>query len=304
MLKRDGGDGGVDRRHDGGTARTRRATTKVAIVRDPNNLFLVLLQAAPRPPRNPGSAGWSQAGRNSRARPPRQTDRLAHARLSSVPRAASRDRLHRRWPRRTGPAPTSSRASATTSSATRHELSGIVAEEHYVAGRATTPIGPADAPRAASRICCWCGPSRRRGLRAVPRRVRGGRRSRCAIAASGWCKLFMNPSVAAKNQAGADHERELALQHRQHRAEHQRAGPGADVHAPAISAPLQVHDGRCGRGRAEGHAESVQLHACGRRARADISAKSGRRRSSTRAIDAASRGRRAVSGWSPTRAGC
>ena len=29
------------------------ATTKVAIVRDPNNLFIVLLQAAPQPPRNP-----------------------------------------------------------------------------------------------------------------------------------------------------------------------------------------------------------------------------------------------------------
>jgi catechol 2,3-dioxygenase-like lactoylglutathione lyase family enzyme len=29
------------------------ATTKVAIVRDPNNLFVVLLQAAPQPPRNP-----------------------------------------------------------------------------------------------------------------------------------------------------------------------------------------------------------------------------------------------------------
>jgi hypothetical protein len=28
-------------------------TTKVAIVRDPNNLFLVLLQVAPQPPRNP-----------------------------------------------------------------------------------------------------------------------------------------------------------------------------------------------------------------------------------------------------------
>jgi len=29
------------------------ATTKVAIVRDPNNLFIVLLQAAPQPPQNP-----------------------------------------------------------------------------------------------------------------------------------------------------------------------------------------------------------------------------------------------------------
>jgi catechol 2,3-dioxygenase-like lactoylglutathione lyase family enzyme len=50
MLKRDGGavvsTGGntVDLPGRGG------ATTKVAIVRDPNNLFLVLLQAAPRPP--------------------------------------------------------------------------------------------------------------------------------------------------------------------------------------------------------------------------------------------------------------
>jgi len=50
MLKRDGGtvvsSGGttVELPGRGG------ATTKVAIVRDPNNLFLVLLQAAPRPP--------------------------------------------------------------------------------------------------------------------------------------------------------------------------------------------------------------------------------------------------------------
>ena len=50
MLKRDGGvvvsTGGsaVELPGRGG------ATTKVAIVRDPNNLFLVLLQAAPRPP--------------------------------------------------------------------------------------------------------------------------------------------------------------------------------------------------------------------------------------------------------------
>ena len=56
MLKRDGGavvsTGGttVELPGRGG------ATTKVAIVRDPNNLFLVLLQAAPRPPeaRRPG----------------------------------------------------------------------------------------------------------------------------------------------------------------------------------------------------------------------------------------------------------
>jgi catechol 2,3-dioxygenase-like lactoylglutathione lyase family enzyme len=53
MLKRDGGTvistGGntVELPGRGGT------TTKVAIVRDPNNLFLVLLQAAPQPPRNP-----------------------------------------------------------------------------------------------------------------------------------------------------------------------------------------------------------------------------------------------------------
>jgi catechol 2,3-dioxygenase-like lactoylglutathione lyase family enzyme len=53
MLKRDGGTvvstGGntVELPGRGGT------TTKVAIVRDPNNLFLVLLQVAPQPPRNP-----------------------------------------------------------------------------------------------------------------------------------------------------------------------------------------------------------------------------------------------------------
>jgi catechol 2,3-dioxygenase-like lactoylglutathione lyase family enzyme len=53
VLKRDGGTvvstggGTVDLPGRGG------ATTKVAIVRDPNNLFLVLLQAAPQPPRNP-----------------------------------------------------------------------------------------------------------------------------------------------------------------------------------------------------------------------------------------------------------
>lgn len=53
MLKRDGGavvsSGGttVELPGRGG------ATTKVAIVRDPNNLFLVLLQAAAPPPRNP-----------------------------------------------------------------------------------------------------------------------------------------------------------------------------------------------------------------------------------------------------------
>ena len=53
MLKRDGGTvvstGGntVELPGRGGN------TTKVAIVRDPNNLFLVLLQVAPQPPRNP-----------------------------------------------------------------------------------------------------------------------------------------------------------------------------------------------------------------------------------------------------------
>ena len=53
MLKRDGGTvvstGGttVELPGRGG------ATTKVAIVRDPNNLFLVLLQAAAAPPRTP-----------------------------------------------------------------------------------------------------------------------------------------------------------------------------------------------------------------------------------------------------------
>jgi len=60
MFKRAGG-AVSRRRRDGGFARPRGATTKVAIVRDPNNLFVVLLQAAPQAP-DPKRGRGSRAG--------------------------------------------------------------------------------------------------------------------------------------------------------------------------------------------------------------------------------------------------
>ena len=81
-------------------------------------------------------------------------------------------------------------------------------------------------------------------------------------------KLFMNPSAAAKNRA-AEIMRESA---RYNIGSVERnvnvPVPRAVVHAPALPAPLQVHHGRRGRRRAEGDAESVELHDRGRRARA------------------------------------
>ena len=54
--------------------------------------------------------------------------------------------------------------------------------------------------RSSNRTCCWCG-RKAATLDAVPRRLRGGRRERFAIATTGWKNCFFSQSKSTASQA-------------------------------------------------------------------------------------------------------